>query len=56
MWELLLVIVTAVVIDDDVIRKFICRVGDDCGEGVVDDDDGDIFKNETNLVYRVCCI
>ena len=22
-------------------RKFICRVGDDCGEGVDDDDDGD---------------
>ena len=52
--SLLMVIVTAVVFTDDAVRKFICRVGDDCGEGVVNDDD--IFKNETNLAYRICCI
>ena len=38
-------------------RKFICRVGDDCGEGVGDGDDCDdcdIYLRETNIVYRVC--
>ena len=53
---MLLVIVTAVVIDDDVIRKFICRVGDDCGEGVVDDDDGDdvdIYLRMRQTLYTV---
>ena len=31
----------AVVFNDVALRKFICRVDDDCGEGVDDDDDGD---------------
>ena len=45
-------------------RKFICRVDDDCGEGVVDDD-GDVGSDCgiylrmrqtlcTNLVYKPC--
>ena len=46
-------------------RKFICRVDDDCGEGVVDDDvgddcdDGGVYLRMrqtlcTNLVYKPC--
>ena len=31
--------VTAVGFNDDAMRKFICRVDDDCVEGVDDDDD-----------------
>ena len=43
--SLLMVIVTAVVFNDDAMRKFICRVDDDCGEGVDGDncDDCDIY-------------
>ena len=38
-----MVIVTAVVFNDDAMRKFICRVGDGCGDDGDDCGDCDIY-------------
>ena len=42
--------------DAKVMRKFICRIDDDCGEGVDDNDDGDdgdIYLRMRQILYTV---
>ena len=46
-----MVIVTAVVFNDDAMRKFICRVDDDCGEGVDGDNCDDC--GDCNIYLRM---
>ena len=54
--SLMVVIVAAVVFNDDAMRKFIFRVDDDCGEGVDDDDDcddGGVYLRMRQTLYTV---